>query len=153
MVTPSNVELVFSIEAYGGKLIDTIKVNTRLPMLVYVSCEKRLDYDHKKKVGAMNALVHIGKIWSNGPFILNLNPDHHYTQIRICGGLTSILGSNYKHMYYDCCWCFTSMLYTKELTNNKLYIRKKLVISNTNRSNSVDLCVQFKDFFFFGSET
>ncbi|CBI27391.3 unnamed protein product, partial [Vitis vinifera] len=34
MVTPSNVELVFSIEAYGGKLIDTIKVNTRLPMLV-----------------------------------------------------------------------------------------------------------------------
>ena len=40
------------------------------------------------------------------------------------------------------------MLYTKELTNNKLYIRKKLVISNTNRSNSVDLCVQFKDFFF-----
>ena len=34
MVTPSNVELVVSIEAYGGKLIDTIKVNTRLPMLV-----------------------------------------------------------------------------------------------------------------------
>ena len=40
----------------------------------------------------MNALAHTGKIWSNGPFILNLNPDHHYTQIRICGGLTSILG-------------------------------------------------------------
>ena len=51
-------------------------------------------------------------------------------------------------MYHDCRLCFTSILYTKELTNNELYIRKKIVISKTNRPNSIDLCVQFKDFFF-----
>ncbi|BBN01217.1 cellulose synthase-like protein [Marchantia polymorpha subsp. ruderalis] len=58
-------------------LIDTSDVDIRLPMLVYVSREKRPGYDHNKKAGAMNALVRTSAIMSNGPFILNLDCDHY----------------------------------------------------------------------------
>ncbi|KAJ3681358.1 hypothetical protein LUZ60_015847 [Juncus effusus] len=57
--------------------IDTRGVDTRLPMLVYVSREKRPGYDHNKKAGAMNALVRTSAVMSNGPFILNLDCDHY----------------------------------------------------------------------------
>ncbi|CBI24543.3 unnamed protein product, partial [Vitis vinifera] len=90
MLIPPNVELVFGIEASGENLIDTTKVNTRLPMLVYVFCENRSDYDYKKKVKATNALVQTNTIMSNRSSILNLDRDH-YTQIIICCGLISIL--------------------------------------------------------------
>lgn len=58
-------------------LIDTTDIDIRLPMLVYVSREKRPGYDHNKKAGAMNALVRTSAIMSNGPFILNLDCDHY----------------------------------------------------------------------------
>ncbi|KAK3008133.1 hypothetical protein RJ639_014245 [Escallonia herrerae] len=58
-------------------LIDMTGVDTRLPLLVYVSREKRPGYDHNKKAGAMNALVRASAILSNGPFILNLDCDHY----------------------------------------------------------------------------
>ncbi|CAA6669132.1 unnamed protein product [Spirodela intermedia] len=48
-------------------VVDTAGVDTRLPMLVYVSREKRPGYDHNKKAGAMNALVRASAIMSNGP--------------------------------------------------------------------------------------
>ncbi|KAK2965221.1 hypothetical protein RJ640_019976 [Escallonia rubra] len=67
-------------EAEGGEeesLIDITGVDTRLPLLVYVSREKRPGYDHNKKAGAMNALVRASAILSNGPFILNLDCDHY----------------------------------------------------------------------------
>ncbi|CAN6283775.1 unnamed protein product [Urochloa humidicola] len=57
--------------------LDFVGVDTRLPMLVYVSREKRPGYDHNKKAGAMNALVRASAIMSNGPFILNLDCDHY----------------------------------------------------------------------------
>ena len=57
--------------------IDLTEVDIRLPLLVYVSREKRLGYDHNKKAGAMNALVRASAIMSNGPFILNLDCDHY----------------------------------------------------------------------------
>ncbi|KAF3336529.1 cellulose synthase-like protein D5 [Carex littledalei] len=57
--------------------IDTRGVDTRLPMLVYVSREKQPGYDHNKKAGAMNALVRTSAVMSNGPFILNLDCDHY----------------------------------------------------------------------------
>ncbi|CAO2819680.1 unnamed protein product [Amaranthus hypochondriacus] len=57
--------------------IDYTEVDIRLPMLVYVSREKRPGYDHNKKAGAMNALVRASAIMSNGPFILNLDCDHY----------------------------------------------------------------------------
>nr|KYP46562.1 Cellulose synthase-like protein D4 [Cajanus cajan] len=59
------------------KIIDFTEVDTRLPMFVYVSREKRPGYDHNKKAGAMNALVRSSAILSNGPFILNLDCDHY----------------------------------------------------------------------------
>ncbi|CAI9772442.1 unnamed protein product [Fraxinus pennsylvanica] len=57
--------------------LDFTEVDIRLPMLVYVSREKRTGYDHNKKAGAMNALVRASAIMSNGPFILNLDCDHY----------------------------------------------------------------------------
>ncbi|KAH9606511.1 hypothetical protein KSS87_018901 [Heliosperma pusillum] len=56
---------------------DFTEVDIRLPMLVYVSREKRPGYDHNKKAGAMNALVRASAVMSNGPFILNLDCDHY----------------------------------------------------------------------------
>nr|ABI75151.1 cellulose synthase-like D1 [Physcomitrium patens] len=58
-------------------IIDTTDVDIRLPMLVYMSREKRRGYDHNKKAGAMNALVRTSAVMSNGPFILNLDCDHY----------------------------------------------------------------------------
>ncbi|KAJ7539233.1 hypothetical protein O6H91_11G082100 [Diphasiastrum complanatum] len=58
-------------------MFDFIGVDVRLPMLVYVSREKRPGYDHNKKAGAMNALVRTSAVMSNGPFILNLDCDHY----------------------------------------------------------------------------
>ncbi|KAI0500635.1 hypothetical protein KFK09_018851 [Dendrobium nobile] len=61
----------------GGGILDLTEFDVRLPMLVYVSREKRPGYDHNKKAGAMNALVRASAIMSNGPFILNLDCDHY----------------------------------------------------------------------------
>ncbi|WVZ90701.1 hypothetical protein U9M48_036981 [Paspalum notatum var. saurae] len=79
MLAPPTSEPVLGgepAESCGG-LIDTTGVDIRLPMLVYVSREKRPGYDHNKKAGAMNALVRTSAIMSNGPFILNLDCDHY----------------------------------------------------------------------------
>ncbi|KAG9133853.1 hypothetical protein Leryth_017938 [Lithospermum erythrorhizon] len=48
-----------------------------LPRLVYVSREKRPGYQHHKKAGAMNALVRVSAVLTNGPFMLNLDCDHY----------------------------------------------------------------------------
>lgn len=60
------------------QLFDFSDVDIRLPMLVYMSREKRKGYDHNKKAGAMNALVRASAVISNGPFILNLDCDHYF---------------------------------------------------------------------------
>ncbi|KAK1291147.1 Cellulose synthase-like protein D5 [Acorus calamus] len=77
MLAPPNSEPVMGTEADDETLIDMTGVDVRLPMLVYVSREKRPGYDHNKKAGAMNALVRTSAIMSNGPFILNLDCDHY----------------------------------------------------------------------------
>ncbi|WOL03282.1 cellulose synthase-like protein D5 [Canna indica] len=77
MLAPPNSEPVMGTMAQDGNLVDTADVDIRLPMLVYVSREKRPGYDHNKKAGAMNALVRTSAIMSNGPFILNLDCDHY----------------------------------------------------------------------------
>ncbi|XP_054775859.1 cellulose synthase-like protein D4 isoform X2 [Prosopis cineraria] len=64
------------------KIIDFSEVETRLPMFVYMSREKRPGYDHNKKAGAMNALVRSSAILSNGPFILNLDCDHYFNNCK-----------------------------------------------------------------------
>ncbi|XP_062204687.1 cellulose synthase-like protein D4 [Phragmites australis] len=78
MLAPPTSEQVMGGEPVeSGGLIDTTGVDIRLPMLVYVSREKRPGYDHNKKAGAMNALVRTSAIMSNGPFIVNLDCDHY----------------------------------------------------------------------------
>lgn len=48
-----------------------------LPRLVYVSREKRPGFQHHKKAGAMNALVRVSAVLTNGSFMLNLDCDHY----------------------------------------------------------------------------
>ncbi|KAH9605587.1 hypothetical protein KSS87_004836 [Heliosperma pusillum] len=92
MLAPPNSEPVFGSKADGENLIDTTKVDIRLPMLVYVSREKRPGYDHNKKAGAMNALVRTSAIMSNGPFILNLDCDHYiYNSLALREGMCFML--------------------------------------------------------------
>ncbi|KAK4374149.1 hypothetical protein RND71_004826 [Anisodus tanguticus] len=76
MLKPPSDEPLHGMTA-DGSMIDLAEVDTRLPMLVYMSREKRPGYDHNKKAGAMNALVRASAIMSNGPFILNLDCDHY----------------------------------------------------------------------------
>jgi len=72
---PSDEPLIGRVD--DAKLIDMTDVDIRLPLLVYVSREKRRGYDHNKKAGAVNALVRASAVMSNGPFILNLDCDHY----------------------------------------------------------------------------
>ncbi|KAH7283954.1 hypothetical protein KP509_34G032400 [Ceratopteris richardii] len=90
---------------YGGmeddSLINMQDVDVRLPMLVYVSREKRPGYDHNKKAGAMNALVRASAIMSNGPFILNLDCDHYiYNSQAVREGMCFMLGSGGENVCY-----------------------------------------------------
>ncbi|KAK9291279.1 hypothetical protein L1049_009468 [Liquidambar formosana] len=48
-----------------------------LPRLVYVSREKRPSFQHHNKAGAMNALVRVSAVLTNGPYLLNLDCDHY----------------------------------------------------------------------------
>lgn len=92
MLVPPNADPVFGTEADGVSLIDTTDVDTRLPMLVYVSREKRPGFDHNKKAGAMNALVRTSAIMSNGSFILNLDCDHYiYNSLAMREGMCFML--------------------------------------------------------------
>jgi cellulose synthase/poly-beta-1,6-N-acetylglucosamine synthase-like glycosyltransferase len=76
MLKPPSGEPLTGSESESNAM-DLTEVDIRLPMLVYVSREKRPGYDHNKKAGAMNALVRASAIMSNGPFILNLDCDHY----------------------------------------------------------------------------
>ncbi|KAF3583335.1 hypothetical protein F2Q69_00025672 [Brassica cretica] len=92
MLAPPNAEPVYGSDADSENLIDTTEVDIRLPMLVYVSREKRPGYDHNKKAGAMNALVRTSAIMSNGPFILNLDCDHYiYNSMALREGMCFML--------------------------------------------------------------
>ncbi|XP_078432376.1 cellulose synthase like D4 [Wolffia australiana] len=81
--------------------IDFSDVDVRLPMLVYMSREKRRGYDHNKKAGAMNALVRASAVLSNGPFILNLDCDHYiYNSLAIREGMCFMLDRDGERICY-----------------------------------------------------
>ncbi|KAH0448875.1 hypothetical protein IEQ34_022675 [Dendrobium chrysotoxum] len=61
----------------GGAVLDLSEVDVRLPMLVYISREKRTACNHYRKAGAMNSLLRASAIMSNAPFVLNLDCDHY----------------------------------------------------------------------------
>ncbi|GAB2273428.1 Cellulose synthase-like protein D2 [Dionaea muscipula] len=77
MLKPPSDEPLYGSEISDDNPLNFSEVDIRLPLLVYVSREKRPGYDHNKKAGAMNALVRASAIMSNGPFILNLDCDHY----------------------------------------------------------------------------
>lgn len=80
---------------------DLSEVDVRLPMLVYISREKRPGYDHNKKAGAMNALVRAAAIMSNGPFILNLDCDHYiYNSQALREGMCFMMDSDGDRISY-----------------------------------------------------
>jgi cellulose synthase/poly-beta-1,6-N-acetylglucosamine synthase-like glycosyltransferase len=82
-------------------VLDFHDVDIRLPMLVYMSREKRPGYDHNKKAGAMNALVRASAILSNGPFILNLDCDHYvYNSLAFREGLCFMLDRGGDRLCY-----------------------------------------------------
>ncbi|KAK3121089.1 hypothetical protein QOZ80_8BG0645880 [Eleusine coracana subsp. coracana] len=73
--------------------LDFSLVDVRLPMLVYVSREKRPGHNHQKKAGAMNALTRASAVLSNSPFILNLDCDHYINNSQaLRAGICFMLG-------------------------------------------------------------
>ncbi|KAL5231754.1 hypothetical protein ABZP36_030530 [Zizania latifolia] len=73
--------------------LDFSGVDVRLPMLVYVSREKRPGHNHQKKAGAMNALTRASGVLSNSPFILNLDCDHYINNSQaLRAGICFMLG-------------------------------------------------------------
>ncbi|XXG68774.1 hypothetical protein AAC387_Pa06g1783 [Persea americana] len=60
-----------------GDGIDLDSEGKPMPMLVYVSREKRPGHPHHYKAGALNALNRVSGLMSNAPFILNVDCDMH----------------------------------------------------------------------------
>ncbi|XP_020520425.1 probable cellulose synthase A catalytic subunit 2 [UDP-forming] [Amborella trichopoda] len=49
----------------------------KLPGLVYIAREKRPGFKHHRKAGAMNALLRVSAVLSNGAYVLNLDCNHY----------------------------------------------------------------------------
>ncbi|CAN4076742.1 unnamed protein product [Withania somnifera] len=68
-----------------------------LPRLVYVSREKRPGFQHHKKAGAMNALIRVSAVLTNGAYLLNVDCDHYFNNSKalkeaMCFLMDPILG-------------------------------------------------------------
>ncbi|KAE8693200.1 Cellulose synthase-like protein D2 [Hibiscus syriacus] len=100
MLDPPRAEPQNGTEGDGNSM-DLSEVDIRLPMLVYVTREKRPGYDHKEKAGAMNALVRASAIMSNGPFILNLDCDHYiYNSLAMREGICFMMDRDGERICY-----------------------------------------------------
>ncbi|KAF3781436.1 putative cellulose synthase A catalytic subunit 8 UDP-forming [Nymphaea thermarum] len=65
------------IQVFLGQSGGLDSEGNELPRLVYVSREKRPGFQHHKKAGAMNALVRVSAVLTNGSYLLNLDCDHY----------------------------------------------------------------------------
>ncbi|KAF8389093.1 hypothetical protein HHK36_025778 [Tetracentron sinense] len=68
-----------------------------LPRLVYVSREKRPGFQHHKKAGAMNALIRVSAVLTNGAYLLNVDCDHYFNNSKalreaMCFMMDPVLG-------------------------------------------------------------
>ncbi|KAJ3677536.1 hypothetical protein LUZ60_003260 [Juncus effusus] len=68
---PSIVQIL--IDGNDSNAIDT--EGNKLPTLVYMAREKRPEYHHNFKAGAMNALIRVSSLISDSPIILNVDCD------------------------------------------------------------------------------
>ncbi|KAK4478175.1 hypothetical protein RD792_017457 [Penstemon davidsonii] len=67
---PPHIEVIYDTKHNQG-----VDDDSKLPLLVYVSREKRPSYPHRFKAGALNALLRVSGIMSNGPYTLVLDCD------------------------------------------------------------------------------
>ncbi|XP_057771369.1 cellulose synthase-like protein G3 [Salvia miltiorrhiza] len=67
---PSHVEVIYDNKKNAGK-----DQSNKLPLLVYVSREKRPSHPHRFKAGALNSLLRVSGIMSNAPYALVLDCD------------------------------------------------------------------------------
>ncbi|OQU89309.1 hypothetical protein SORBI_3002G171200 [Sorghum bicolor] len=63
--------------AEGGNPLNFDGVDTRVPMVVYVSREKSPGREHNKKAGNLNAQLRVSALLSNAPFTINFDCDHY----------------------------------------------------------------------------
>ncbi|XP_059632397.1 cellulose synthase-like protein G1 [Cornus florida] len=68
---PSHVEVLHDNRKDG----DNKDEQTKMPLLVYLSREKRPSHPHRFKAGALNALLRVSGIMSNNPYLLVLDCD------------------------------------------------------------------------------
>ncbi|KAL8525078.1 hypothetical protein ACS0TY_014614 [Phlomoides rotata] len=68
----SHVEVIYDNKKNEGIRVDD---EPKLPLVVYVSREKRSSYPHRFKAGALNALLRVSGIMSNAPYALVLDCD------------------------------------------------------------------------------
>ncbi|KAM3191856.1 hypothetical protein ACQJBY_069223 [Aegilops geniculata] len=61
----------------GPSADDRDAEGVELPRLFYVSREKKPSFQHHKKAGAMNALLRVSAVLTNGAYVLNLDYDHY----------------------------------------------------------------------------
>ncbi|KAI3492898.1 hypothetical protein L1887_42393 [Cichorium endivia] len=89
-----------------------------LPKLVYMAREKRPEYFHNFKAGAMNALIRVSSMISNGPIILNVDCDMYSNSsdtIRdaLCFFLDEEKGHEIAFVQYPQCF--------ENITKNEVY--------------------------------
>ncbi|KAH6770009.1 hypothetical protein C2S52_014812 [Perilla frutescens var. hirtella] len=68
---PPHVEVIYDNKKNTGTMDD----RSKLPLLVYVSREKRPSHPHRFKAGALNVLVRLSGVMSNAPYALVLDCD------------------------------------------------------------------------------
>ncbi|CAM8937303.1 unnamed protein product [Rhodiola kirilowii] len=73
--TKQNHKSVVQIVIDGTGLNDVDAYGCKLPTLVYMAREKRPEWPHHFKAGAVNALIRVSSEISNSPIILNLDCD------------------------------------------------------------------------------
>ncbi|CAH2061017.1 unnamed protein product [Thlaspi arvense] len=66
------------IQVFLGHSGGLDKYGNELPRLIYVSREKRPGFQHHKKSGAMNALIRVSAVLTNGAYLLNVDCDHYF---------------------------------------------------------------------------
>ncbi|KAJ1259786.1 hypothetical protein BS78_10G182800 [Paspalum vaginatum] len=67
------------IQVLLGRPGDQDAAGNELPRLFYVSREKRPGFQHHSKAGALNALLRVSALLTNGAYVLNLHYDHCVT--------------------------------------------------------------------------
>ncbi|KAL2463715.1 Cellulose synthase-like protein G1 [Forsythia ovata] len=67
---PPYVEVIYDTKNNGG-----VEDKSKMPLLVYVSRERRPSRPHRFKAGALNSLLRVSGIMSNAPYVLVLDCD------------------------------------------------------------------------------